>query len=202
MEINSKASFRAQGTTLEARDAPGGPPRQVFAGLKRRADYLRVAKGVRVHAATLSLQAASRTFLEDPALPTVARFGLTVTKKVGGAVERNRIRRRLREALRQLPSLAARADHDYVVLARREALTAAFPALVGELAQALRRVHEPRRHEPRHKAKRPPAVEPPARQLIPGLAVRPTDLDTLQSAARPALDSHERFHDAFRDTDQ
>ena len=64
------------------------------------------------------------------------RFGLTVTKKVGCAVERNRIRRRLREALRT-PGLAAKAGHDYVIVARRDALTAPFAVLVNELSQAL-----------------------------------------------------------------
>lgn len=68
--------------------------------------------------------------------PAAARFGLTVTKKTGGAVERNRIRRRLREALRQ-PGLASEPGHDYVIVARRDALEVPFKTLVAELSKTL-----------------------------------------------------------------
>ena len=74
----------------------------------------------------------------DTGLP---RFGFTVTKKIGGAVERNRIRRRLKEALRLAPGLAAQAGHDYVVVARREALAAAFSDLQSELRRGLAKLH-------------------------------------------------------------
>ena len=53
-----------------------------------------------------------------------ARFGFTVTKKVAGAVGRNRIRRRLKEALRVSGALGARPGRDYVFVARRAALDA------------------------------------------------------------------------------
>ena len=59
-----------------------------------------------------------------------------MTKKAGNAVERNRIKRRFREALRA-PGLAALPDHDYVIVARREALAAPFAALVGEIRRCL-----------------------------------------------------------------
>ena len=65
-----------------------------------------------------------------------ARFGLTVTKKVGGAVERNRIKRRLRAALRT-GGLAPQAGRDYVVVARRDALAVSFSGLCGELTRLL-----------------------------------------------------------------
>ena len=55
-----------------------------------------------------------------------------MTKKVGGAVERNRIKRRLREALRT-PGLATDAAHDYVLVARRDALTVPFAGLIADL---------------------------------------------------------------------
>jgi ribonuclease P protein component len=80
------------------------------------------------------------------------RFGFTVTKKVGHAVERNRIKRRLRAA-----ALDAGRDHadmaaDVVVIGRREALSADYDALVEDLRRALHIVTKPR-------AKRP--AEPP-----------------------------------------
>ena len=56
--------------------------------LKQRADFLAAAAGVKVPAAAFVLQALAR---DDAAAP---RFGFTVSKKVGNAVERNRVRRR------------------------------------------------------------------------------------------------------------
>ena len=70
-----------------------------------------------------------------------ARFGFTVSKKVGNAVERNRIKRRLKAAVRGLANDQARNDFDYVLIARRAALDAAFTALVLDLTQAFGRVH-------------------------------------------------------------
>jgi ribonuclease P protein component len=81
------------------------------------------------------------------------RFGFTVTKKVGRAVERNRIRRRLKEALRLLPDLPARKSSDYVIVARRDALSAPFSTLQAELSRAIVAVH---RSAPARKKKSPP----------------------------------------------
>ena len=67
------------------------------------------------------------------------RFGLTVTKKIGNSPARNRIRRRLREAIAKVSPLDAKADHDYVLMARREALSLGFDALVAEISGAIRR---------------------------------------------------------------
>jgi ribonuclease P protein component len=63
-----------------------------------------------------------------------------VTKKVGAAVMRNRIRRRLKEALRGLIPLPARLGHDYVIVARGEALRMPFPLLQESLARTLVRI--------------------------------------------------------------
>jgi ribonuclease P protein component len=73
-----------------------------------------------------------------------ARFGFTVSKQVGGAVERNRIRRRLKAAVRDVLADRARPDYDYVLIARRPALDTDFAALVADLVNALKRVHASR----------------------------------------------------------
>jgi ribonuclease P protein component len=65
------------------------------------------------------------------------RLGLTASRKVGNAVKRNRIRRRLRVAAQQ--ALAEQADRPCDVVARAETLTAGFRTLVGELSVAIER---------------------------------------------------------------
>ena len=107
--------------------------------LKVRADYLEVAKGKRLHTSHFTLQYRPRQTGNDvSAEPLLSRFGLTVTKKTGNAVERNRIKRRLRAALRVIP-LDGRVANDYVLVARRDCLTASMPQLITELTETCAR---------------------------------------------------------------
>jgi ribonuclease P protein component len=110
--------------------------------LLRRAEYQRVSRGKRVNAAGFTLQAARSPEGETEQGP---RYGLTVTKKTGNSPQRHRIKRRLREAMRLVSPLDARPDHDYVLMARRDALTLAFDALVADIAGAIQRAHAARR---------------------------------------------------------
>jgi ribonuclease P protein component len=139
--------------------------------LKRRADFLRVAKGRRWHGKAFTLQAqpaddsaggeAARAGGETA---SAVRAGFTVTKKVGGSVVRNRARRRLREALRLCPDLPVRAGHDYVIIARLEAIRLPFSTLQDDLTRAIRGVHaeaKPRDGaKPRDATKRPKRTTP------------------------------------------
>lgn len=68
------------------------------------------------------------------------RIGYTVTKKLGGAVVRNRIKRRLREAARRALPTHAKPQHDYVFIARHKALECDFSALVREMEFAFSRI--------------------------------------------------------------
>jgi ribonuclease P protein component len=81
------------------------------------------------------------TLLRHPALPEAAqaglRFGFTVTKKVGNAVERNRIRRRLREAVRAAAPEFPGQSMDLVILARRTVLDRRFADLTQDLVRAV-----------------------------------------------------------------
>jgi ribonuclease P protein component len=150
-------------------DQPRGSAGAAPERLRRRADFLRAAKGMRFVARGLTLQAAPRAIPSEtmdrcaPGDPNTfgagtrkdqtgnpldclrcaeaqPRFGFTVTKQSGGAVQRNRIRRRLKEALRLLNPLPARPGHDYVILARPEALGMPFLALQGELIRAFGKI--------------------------------------------------------------
>ena|SRR5438270_8279061 len=104
--------------------------------LKHRADFLAAARGAKVQAGAFVLQARERG---DAAPP---RFGFTVSKKVGSAVERNRVRRRLREVVRRHAALLPQDGHDYVLIGRRVALHLPFEAMVAEFTGALRRLRK------------------------------------------------------------
>lgn len=73
--------------------------------------------------------------------PAGPRFGFTITKKIGNAVVRNRIRRRLKAALTPLTDALASPTHDYVVIARLPAFDIPFANLQKDLERALQRVH-------------------------------------------------------------
>jgi ribonuclease P protein component len=108
--------------------------------LKRRDQFLRIRRGARWATAAFVLEAKRRIdeAANDGDRP---RFGFTVAKQVGKAVERNRIRRRLKAAVRDVQMAHARRDFDYVLIARRPALSSTYGALVNDLVTALERVH-------------------------------------------------------------
>lgn len=103
--------------------------------LRKRPDFLKAAKGRRWAADSLVLQARRRR--DDGPL----RIGFTATRKIGGAVARNRARRRLREAARQVLPVHGRPGHDYVLIGRRDTLTRDFSDMLDDLQAALHKVH-------------------------------------------------------------
>jgi len=100
--------------------------------LKRRADFLLVA-GSRRKYVTPAFVLQARVRDTSPQV----RVGFTATKKIGSAVQRNRARRRLREAARATLPLAAAPGSDYVMVARAAALSYAYDAIVTDLRKAL-----------------------------------------------------------------
>jgi ribonuclease P protein component len=126
---------------VEARKMPAARPPSLVS-LKRRAEFLRVRGGSRCATPSFVLEAKPRETEDVPAATKQARFGFTVTKRLGKAVDRNRIKRRLRAAVRDVQMHHARPGFDYVVVARLAARDTAYAALVGDLAKALERVHE------------------------------------------------------------
>src|SRR5262249_16599346 len=102
--------------------------------LRQRVDFLAVANGARVNGTAFTLQSRRR----DDSGPI--RAGFTAPKKNGSATERNRIRRRLRAAVRTIEVMALRPHHDYVLVGRRAALTCDFNAILDDLRSALKRL--------------------------------------------------------------
>lgn len=112
-------------------DAAGGEIQIVR--LRKRGEFLAAARGPRLSRGPFVLQALTRP---EPERAATIGVGITVTRKIGGAVVRNRARRRLREALRLTLPGPARAGADYVVVARPGALDCPFAKLQADLAGA------------------------------------------------------------------
>lgn len=96
--------------------------------LKSRPQFLAVQKGERRKGKYFLLEVLDR---KEPS--SAPRVGFTVTKRQGNAAERNRMRRRLKEAVRLAAGFAMQPGYDYVVVGRRDVLEAPFTALVEEL---------------------------------------------------------------------
>jgi len=68
------------------------------------------------------------------------RVGFTASRKVGNAVARNRVRRRLRAVADMVLPHHAKAGRDYVIIGRTATLRRPFDALVGDMSVALKRL--------------------------------------------------------------
>ena len=93
--------------------------------LKRRTDFRAIAEaGARAPAKAFVLQALRREEQgqEQDQVSGAVRVGFTVSRQVGNAVERNRVRRRLREMVRLKAKTAFTPGYDYVLVGRRTAL--------------------------------------------------------------------------------
>ena len=102
--------------------------------MRRRADFLAARRGERRGGPLFSLEVLDRGRPDAP-----PRLGLTVTKKVGNAVLRNRIRRRLREAVRTEVARDMKPGHDYVVVARADVAAVPFDVLIDALRERIGR---------------------------------------------------------------
>jgi ribonuclease P protein component len=118
--------------------------------LKKRSQFLKVRGGRRHATPAFVLEGKARSAsqggnvsekLSEKSENRGPRFGFTVTKKLGGAVDRNRIRRRLKAAAEKAGVPLAQPSFDYVVVARRAALDRPFDTLLEDFAIAVSRIH-------------------------------------------------------------
>ena len=129
--------------------------------LKKRAEFLRVRGGGRWAGAAFVLEGKPRpgdpgkevnsplAAVAQKGMPDSPRIGFTVTKQIGNAVVRNRVRRRLKAAVSSVFEAHARPGYDYVLIARAPAATRDFKELGRDLERAFVRVHELRPPEKR-----------------------------------------------------
>ncbi len=100
--------------------------------MRRRADFVAANRGLRVARPGFVL-------LTRPNGGLGKRYGVTVTKKIGNAVVRNRMKRRFRELLREALPAAGLPDHDHVLIGREGGIERDFAAMRDELGVALAR---------------------------------------------------------------
>ena len=115
--------------------------------LKTRRQFLRVAARKKKWAAPgIVLQVAPQP-PEDRATSEGPRYGLTVSRRVGNAVVRNRARRRLRAAAEEVLPRAADAVNDYVLIGRQDTPGRDFEALKRDLETGLKKLGAYRQEE-------------------------------------------------------
>jgi len=100
--------------------------------LRKRSDFLAANRGARFHTPGFVLLVRNRDD-GDPA----RRIGFTVTKKIGNAVVRNRMKRRFREIARELLPECGVAGADHVMIGREGGIERGFSLLREDLARAL-----------------------------------------------------------------
>ena len=119
--------------------------------LRKRADFLACAQGPHCARGAVLVQARPR---DENA---VVRAGFTATKRIGGSVQRNRAKRRMREAARLLLPDLARPGVDYVFIARGGLIARPWPRLLDDVKSALIRLAAERDGRTRDPAPAPPA---------------------------------------------
>lgn len=112
--------------------------------LSNRADFLSANRGLRIARPGFVL-------LVNPNGAGQVRFGITVTKKIGNAVVRNRMKRRFRELLWELLPMQGLPGHDHVLIGRDSGVERDFALLRAELVAALERAAAGKGDPPRRR---------------------------------------------------
>ena len=110
--------------------------------IRKRSDFLAANRGLRVARPGFVL-------LANPNGGKGTRYGITVTKKVGNAVVRNRMKRRFRELLWAALPEHGLPDHDHILIGRDGGVERDFAALRSELDVALARAAQGQGDRPR-----------------------------------------------------
>ncbi|MBX7482846.1 ribonuclease P protein component [Qipengyuania qiaonensis] len=110
--------------------------------ISKRSDFLAANRGLRVARPGFVL-------LANPNGGKGKRYGITVTKKIGNAVVRNRMKRRFRELLWAALPAQGLPDHDHILIGREGGVERDFAAMCEELAAALACAAEGKGDRPR-----------------------------------------------------
>jgi ribonuclease P protein component len=113
-------------------------PKEQLVVLRRRAEFLAAAQsGKKWVAPGLIVQAGMPP---KPTEESIVRYGLTASGKIGGAVVRNRARRRMRALAHDVLPVHAKPGYDYVLIARHNTPTRSYADLRKDLVMALKKL--------------------------------------------------------------
>jgi ribonuclease P protein component len=129
--------------------------------IKKRSDFLAANRGKRYATPGFVLLVFDRRD-DDPA----KRLGITITKKVGNAVVRNRMRRRFRELARELLAEHGKAGADHILIGRDGGIERDFSALRAEMVKALNKLAN------QNRSAEPVEVSPADKRPSTGLGLR------------------------------
>lgn len=102
--------------------------------ITKRSDYIKASRGRYIKTSSLFLQKVKRN---DKKIP---RYGVTASKKIGIAVERNRAKRRIRHAIKEVLPKYGKNGYDYVVLATIKTNKVSWKTVLNDLEKAFREI--------------------------------------------------------------
>ena len=106
----------------------------ILGKITKRSDYVKASRGQYIKTSSLFLQKVKR---DDKKIP---RYGITASKKIGKAVERNRAKRRIRHAIKEVLPKYGKNGYDYVVVATIKTNKVSWKTVLNDLEKAFREI--------------------------------------------------------------
>ena len=106
----------------------------ILGKITKRSDYVKASRGQYIKTSSLFLQKVKR---DDKKIP---RYGITASKKIGIAVERNRAKRRIRHAIKEVLPKYGKNGYDYVVVATIKTNKVSWKTVLNDLEKAFREI--------------------------------------------------------------
>jgi ribonuclease P protein component len=106
----------------------------ILGKITKRSDYVKASRGRYIKTSSLFLQKVKR---DDKKIP---RYGVTASKKIGIAVERNRAKRRIRHAIKEVLPKYGKNGYDYVVVATTKTNKVSWKTVLNDLEKAFKEI--------------------------------------------------------------
>ena len=106
----------------------------ILGKITKRSDYVKASKGQYIKTSALFLQKVKRDDKKSP------RYGVTDSKKIGIAVERNRAKRRIRHAIKEVLPKYGKNGYDYVVVATIKTNKVSWKTVINDLEKAFKEI--------------------------------------------------------------
>ena len=106
----------------------------ILGKITKRSDYVKASRGRYIKTSSLFLQKVKR---DDKKIP---RYGITASKKIGIAVARNRAKRRIRHAIKEVLPKYGKNGYDYVVVATIKTNKVSWKTVLNDLEKAFREI--------------------------------------------------------------